>query len=440
MILSKKLSDSFLDTNSFAIYGLGITGSSVLKFFKKKRVKNFTAWDDNKYIRKFNKLNKKNTQKDFLKYLDKADYIILSPGISIENSTFKKKLLENKKKIITDLDIFYILNSQTKSIMVTGSNGKSTTCKIIEHVLKNTNYDVNLVGNIGKPILNIKIKKNSLVVIEASSFQLNYSQFIKPNYAIILNITKNHLDRHITMKNYKKAKFKIFFNQKKEDLAFLDSKHLKNFYKKNNFKGTLKNVSIKKYELIKKKIQNIYLKSKVNNQNMSFVYQLVKEFKIKDYLFTKSVNSFKGLEHRHEIFYIKKNISFINDSKGTSFEATKNALFSNKNIYWILGGYPKKDDFFSIKNFKKNITKAYIIGKNTSFFEKQISNKIPYIVSGDLNKAIKDIYNDIKLTKNIKATILLSPAAASYDQFKNFEERGKHFKSLIKKNKKIFYV
>ena len=98
MILSKKLSDSFLDTNSFAIYGLGITGSSVLKFFKKKRVKNFTAWDDNKYIRKFNKLNKKNTQKDFLKYLDKADYIILSPGISIENSTFKKKLLENKKK------------------------------------------------------------------------------------------------------------------------------------------------------------------------------------------------------------------------------------------------------------------------------------------------------------------------------------------------------
>ena len=127
-------------------------------------------------------------------------------------------------------------------------------------------------------------------------------------------------------------------------------------------------------------------------------------------------------------------------AQGTSFEATKNALFSNKNIYWILGGYPKKDDFFSIKNFKKNIIKAYVIGKNTSFFEKQISNKIPYIVSGDLNKAIKDIYNDIKLTKNIKATILLSPAAASYDQFKNFEERGKYFKSLIKKNKKIFYV
>ena len=440
MIFSQKLSTSFLDRNSFAIYGLGLTGLSVLKFFKKKRVKNFTAWDDNKYIRNFNGINKKKTEQDFLKDLDKVNYIVLSPGISIENSIFKKKLLENKKKIITDLDIFYILNSQNKSVMVTGSNGKSTTCKIIEHVLKSTNYDISLVGNIGKPILNIETNKNSLVVIEASSFQLDYSQFIKPNYAIVLNITNNHLDRHVTMSNYKKAKFKIFLNQQNTDLAFLDSKNLKKFYKRNNFKGKLINISKKKYGSIKKKIQNIYLKSKVNDKNMNFVYQLAKEFKVKDYLFVKASNSFKGLEHRHEIFYNKKNISIINDSKGTSFEATKNALFSNKNIYWILGGHPKKDDFFNIKDLKKNIIKAYIIGKDTSFFEKQIKNKIPYIVSGDLKNAIKNIYNDVKLKKNIKATILLSPAAASYDQFKNFEERGKYFKSLIKKNKKILYV
>jgi len=434
MDFSNKLKESFLNQNSFAIYGLGATGTSVINFFIKKNITDFFVWDDNQAVRNFYKVKKKYEEKNFAKILDKVDWIILSPGINIKKSKLRKKLIQNKNKIITDLDLFYILNPSIKSIVVTGSNGKSTTCKIIEHMLKKNNINIKLGGNIGKPILNLRLKKNSLIIIEASSFQLEYSKFIKPTYAMILNITNDHLDWHGTMKKYTKSKFKIFSNQNKNDFAFLNDKKHINFYKKNKFKGNLKPVSLKHYKSFKEKIKNIYLKSKINDENMSFVYQLSKKFNINENLFIKSVSSFKGLEHRHETFYKKKSLIFINDSKATSFEATKHALINNNNIYWIVGGQPKKDDYFYLQNLKKKIIKAYIIGKYSSFFRKQVKKYIPYKVSKNIKNAVNDIYKDVKSSKKSKKTILLSPAAASFDQFKNFENRGVYFKnSIIKK-------
>tara|TARA_Y100000590_G_scaffold258472_1_gene290117 strand:- start:3327 stop:4640 length:1314 start_codon:yes stop_codon:yes gene_type:complete len=432
MNFSKKLKKSFLHQNSFAIYGLGVTGRSVINFFRKEKVNDFFIWDDNKTVRNVHGIGKKYNEKYFGKILDQIDWIILSPGINIKNSRLKKKLIKNRTKIITDLDLFYIINPNIQSIVVTGSNGKSTTCKIIESVLKK-NIKVKLGGNIGKPLLGLKVKKNSTIIIEASSFQLEYSQFIRPSYAMILNITNDHLDWHITMKNYTSSKFKIFSNQKKNNFAFLNNKKFINYYKKNNFKGKLIFVSIKNYKFIRKKIRNIYLKSKINDENMSFVYQLAKKFNISDASFIRSVNFFKGLNHRHEIFFKKKGITFINDSKATSFEATRHALMSNKNIYWILGGLPKKKDYFHLKNFTNVIVKAYIIGKNSSFFKKQIQKYIPYTISRNMKNAVNNIYKDIRMSADSEKTILLSPAAASFDQFKNFENRGIYFKNLIMK-------
>ena len=123
-------------------------------------------------------------------------------------------------------DIFYLLNPGIKSIVITGTNGKSTTCKIIEHVLKKNNINVSLGGNIGTPILNLNLKKNPLVVIEASSFQLAYSKFIKPDYAVILNITKDHLDWHGSMDSYIQSKLKIFSLQERDNFAFINSNNI----------------------------------------------------------------------------------------------------------------------------------------------------------------------------------------------------------------------
>ena len=200
---------------SFCIYGLGSTGKSVAKYLKSKNFHNVIIWDDKKKT--------KTGKKIFLKYLDSCDYIILSPGINLKKSKLKNKLLRNKHKIITDLDLFYLLNPKIKTIVITGTNGKSTTCKILEHVLRKNNTNVRLAGNIGKPILDLDLKNSPIVIIEASSFQLAYSKFVRPDYAAILNITNDHLDWHGSSKNYVNSKFKIFSNQIKKDIAFIDN-------------------------------------------------------------------------------------------------------------------------------------------------------------------------------------------------------------------------
>ena len=145
------------------------------------------------------------------------------------------------------------------------------------------------------------------------------------------------------------------------------------------------------------------------------------------------MNKFKGLPHRQEIIYSGKKIICVNDSKATSFDACLQSLSSYNKIYWIVGGLPKERDSFNLKNVSKNITKAYIIGKKCSFFAKQLKNIIPISLSYNLRNAVDNIFRDLKKDNNIKSTILLSPAGASFDQFENFEDRGKHFKILIKK-------
>ena len=187
--------------------------------------------------------------------------------------------------------------------------------------------------------------------------------------------------------------------------------------------------NLKSYKRIKYKIKNDYLKSDINDQNMSYVFSLSKALKIRNAVFLRSLSSFEGLPHRYEIFLKQKNCIFINDSKATSFQATKGALKNSENIYWILGGLPKKNDKIILKDLKKNIIRSYIIGKNINFFKNQIHKYINYYIAKDLKKSILQILKDIKY-RNKKNTILLSPAAASYDQFLNFEKRGEKFKKL----------
>ena len=187
-----------------------------------------------------------------------------------------------------------------------------------------------------------------------------------------------------------------------------------------------------KYKKIKHKIDNQYIKSSINDENMSFILSLTNLLGIKQNSFLKSLSSFIGLNHRYEIFLKKENNIFINDSKATSFQATKYALKNSKNVYWILGGLPKKNDKIILKEIKKNIKKAYIVGKHINFFKKQIKNKVDYQVSGNIKKSIIQILRDIKSSKSQNNTILFSPAAASFDQFLNFEKRGDEFKKLSK--------
>ena len=410
---------------SFLVYGLGITGKSVISFFKKNKIKKYCVWDDKDKKLYINKRSK-NLEQD----LSKVDYIILSPGVSLINSKYRKKLIKYQKKIITDIDLIFLLRKDFKSIVVTGTNGKSTTCKIIQHLLTNNNYKVSIGGNIGKPILNLKIKKNSFLVIEASSFQLAYSKYITPDFAILLNITNDHIDWHGNMKKYTDSKLRIFKLQNKYQYSIINNK-LKQKFKKNKFFGKLVLPQIERYKKIKSKIKNRYIKLNLNDENMSAIFELSKILKIKEDSFINSLSTFKGLPHRYEVFLRKQNFTFINDSKATSFQSTKFALQNSKNIFWIVGGLPKKNDKIILRKLKSNIIKSYIIGKNINFFKKQIKKHVDYYDAFSLKNSILQIIKDKNLYKK-NNTVLLSPSAASFDQYENFEQRGEEFKRLIK--------
>ena len=251
------------EEKSFAIYGLGKTGNSVINYFKRFGFENYIIWDDNKNLKKKWELTK-NKETRFKTLLNFVDFIIVSPGINIKKSKLKKILLKNKSRIITDLDLFYIQNPKLKSVVVTGSNGKSTTCKILDHVFNKNKVPSVLGGNIGKPILDVSLKKNPWVIIEASSFQLAYSKFVKPSYALLINISKDHIEWHGSFLKYINSKLKIFEKQKKNDLALFNSKKILKIYKKRKYLGNIHFVKNNNYKKIEK-----YFKNNSFNFNMN---------------------------------------------------------------------------------------------------------------------------------------------------------------------------
>ena len=414
------------------IYGLGKSGVSSYKFLKNKA--DLYLFDDN--VKKNIKL-KSNLRLNTLKEISKINFdkIIISPGIDISKCKLSKTLKKNSSKIYTDLDIFYSFY-KNKSITITGTNGKSTTAQILYEVLEDQKYDVRLIGNIGNPALSEKkITKHTIFVIEASSYQLEYSQIFSSKYAAILNIAPDHIERHKNLKNYITAKFKLLVSQPNNATAFINkndpliTKKIDN----NNLKQKIIKIDSKKSNKIYNQIKNEYFLSSGNKENLSFVLKILKIFKLNNKILLKTLNKFKGLKYRQQIIFKNKNLTIINDSKSTSFASSENLLKNLNYVYWILGGIPKKSDQFKLsKKHCKNF-KAYIFSKHHKEFKKNLKNKIIVKNLKDLKDILNEIFLDIKKKKLEKNIILFSPAGASFDNFKNFEDRGLYFNKLIKK-------
>ena len=416
------------------IYGLGKSGFSSYNFLKKNN--NLYLYDDDEKVIKDKKIKKIFIRPENI-FKNNFDFIVISPGININKCSLKNFLKKNLKKIITDLDIFYCHYFNNKNITITGTNGKSTTAKILFDILKNQNFDVRLTGNIGNPILNEKkITYKTIFVIEASSYQIEYSKKFKANYALILNISPDHLERHGTFINYVKSKFKLFSNQTKRDYSFFDikNKYLKKEIKKNRICSQIIKVDINSINQQKRRIKNPYFLTEGHQNNLAFIFAVAKKFKLKKNNLFKVINNFKGLQYRQQIIHDSKKLTLINDSKATSYSSSINILKSLKKVFWIVGGVPKfGDQFFMAKKDCTNF-KVYIYGKNRNYFIRQLKNKMVYQSFNYLKDALKKIIFDIKNEKNNEhKTILFSPSAASFDSFKNFEDRGKKFNILVKK-------
>ncbi len=418
-----------LKNKKFLIYGYGKSGQASFNYLKKNN--KILIYDDNKKVKKFSISIKKIRKIEF-------DYIILSPGIDINKCKLKYYLKKNKRKIVTDLDIFQLNNPKNLKITITGTNGKSTTSKLLFKILKDQKKDVKLIGNIGIPVLSkSNIKPSTIFVIEASSYQIDYSQFFKTDYALILNIRPDHLERHKSIQKYTQAKFKLILNQNKNFYAFVENnKYINQQIKKYKLKSKIIKINTN-YNKIKKVISNNYFDNINNLANLSFILEFAKVYKLNKSKLFNTVNLFKGLDFRQQVIYKNNFVTIINDSKSTSFSSSVNLLKSYKNVFWILGGLAKKGDKLELSSkYYKNI-KGYIFGKDKSFFAKKLNNKIKSKTYKNLENILKKIIEEIKLKKNRHSYILFSPSAASFDKFKNFEDRGNYFNYLIKKLKFI---
>ena len=449
------------------LLGLGVSGMSLALHLEKKGFTNY-CWDDDPNIRKKAVNQKLHLTRVTEKNLKKCDLLVLSPGINHQKKKPHKAVQIAKSlriRIITDLEFLKIFNFKNYLIGVTGTNGKSTTTHFINKVISHDNrFDAKACGNIGIPFTSLNINKKTILIVEASSFQLAKIDKLKFNHAFLLNISKDHIEWHGTMENYIKAKLRIFKNQDSNCYAVVcvddvyTNKIAANF--KKMFNSNLICISCNKFKnvdiFLKTTKSEIKIFNNISNQKIIVPFKLINFTIVKHNFqnllaayvssfllnktkkdFLNSLSNLNNLSHRIEYIGKSKNMSFYNDSKSTNVNSAKTALDSFKDIFWILGGQAKQGGLEGIEKSLKNVIHAYVYGESNddlSYF--LTKNSIKCFKFNNLNESLDKVSKDAEmLNKNLN--ILFSPACASFDQFKNFEHRGQVFKKLVNEKFKI---
>ena len=367
----------------------------------------------------------------YLDFLDDYDIVFKTPGIVLP-----KDASEYKCEITSETEIF-IEKYKDRIIGITGTKGKSTTSSFIYYALKNAGIDTVFAGNIGIPVFDIceDINENTAIVVELSCHQLEYLK-TSPKRAVLLNIYEDHLDHYGTREKYALAKKHIYFNQTDKDILYVNKETLKECENVNS-KVVLCDKSVlpfKSFETLRK----TNFKGEHNLSNLSFAYNVCKEYGVTDESFIESVENFETLSHRLEHVGPIDCVDYYDDSISTTVMSTINAILSVKNASVILiGGMERNIDYTELLEFISESDLEYVICMYESgkrFYDayelmlKKDTAPIA-ILTENLEEAVE------KAKKKVKpgGAVLLSPAAASYGYFKNFEERGERFKELIKK-------
>jgi UDP-N-acetylmuramoylalanine--D-glutamate ligase len=442
------IKSSLVRDKTVYVVGLGKTGNMSIESLLLSGAK-IIAWDDTQATREVSQklpgimelappdeLSKK-----------EIDYIFISPGIPADHSAFK--LAEARKiPVISDMDLLYLACPQSQYIAVTGTNGKSTTTALIGHILKLAGRKVEVGGNIGTPVLALSpLGADGIYVLETSSFQLDLLSQAKFNIAVFLNLTPDHLDRHGTMAEYLKAKSKIFAHHGPDNIAVisLDYAELKDLAKSLPSKVlTFSNSQVAKVYMIDRVLHDtinqldfsladlVSLPGKHNEENIAAAYLACLSVGIAPNEIIKGIRSFEGLPHRLQNIGTLAGNTFINDSKATNAEAAENALLCYNDIIWIIGGIAKSGGIELLTKHFGRVKKTFLIGRDQAELERTLAVAgADYKKCGTLADALKAIKSE-----KLQGTVLLSPACASYDQFKNFEHRGEEFCRLVKE---IFY-
>lgn len=401
---------------------------------------------DIEHIQELNNLNIKFIKTDTPENLldNSYNYVIKNPGI-IKTHPCILKAKELGIRVINEIEVAYnFIKDKATIIGITGSNGKTTTTTMIYEIMKKANLNVHLAGNIGYPLSSIvnKVKKNDIIVAEISDHQLLDTNKFKTNISVLTNISPVHIDFHGTYENYKNTKKKIFNHHTSDDLAILNlnnkdvldiTKDIKSkkIYFSNNTKTDIyldNNTIYYKNEPILN-INDIKVKGIHNYENIMCMLGVVKEFNVSNNVIIEYLKEFKGVEHRIEFVRNINNITFYNDSKATNTESTIVALKSfNNNVILLLGGLDRGHSFEPLNPYLKNVKYILTFGETKDRI-KEWSKKqnIKCLTFNNLKEATLESY---KLAEE-NDTILLSPACASWDQYKCMEDRGNEFKNIV---------
>jgi UDP-N-acetylmuramoylalanine--D-glutamate ligase len=387
--------------------------------------------------------------------------LVLSPGIPLthpEPHWGVKKAREAGIEVIGDIELFFRERARQqatgKVVVITGTNGKSTTTALTAHLLSSAGKRVALGGNIGKAVLDLEPFAPDLTyVIELSSFQIDLAPGLSPDAAALLNITPDHLDRHGTLENYARIKAAIFAKLPASATAVIGVDDEPSRAIADALKGpfAVKRIAVGRpvetgvwadqgvlhemeggRELTRVDLAGIgSLRGAHNWQNAAFAYALARSQGLSSTIIAQGLKSFAGLSHRMEQVAKRGTVLFVNDSKATNSDAAGKALASFTDIYWIIGGRPKEGGLAGLEPFFPRIARAYLIGEAAEAFARQLGGAVPHVQCGTLDQAVAAAASDASLSTAKEPVVLLSPACASYDQFANFEKRGEAFRTMV---------
>ncbi|MEM9331819.1 MAG: UDP-N-acetylmuramoyl-L-alanine--D-glutamate ligase [Pseudomonadota bacterium] len=443
---------------SIALFGLGGSGIATAQALIEGGA-HVTAYDDNpERVKMASGLD---IPVDDLRNVDfaKIDALVLAPGVPLTHPkphwTVDLASAFNVP-VIGDIELFAaerrVVAPESGFVAITGTNGKSTTTALISHILDTAGFDVQMGGNIGKAVLTLDhLTDTRTYVIECSSYQIDLSPSLDPSVGILLNLAPDHLDRHGDMERYAAIKARLVAGSKIAVVGTDDphSAAIADQLEKSN--GQVVCVSTE-HKASKTEyfwdgvgicnpsgsrvvtLENIpTLRGRHNAQNAAACIAACNGLGIVDHdVLQSGLNSFPGLAHRMEILGNVGTSIFVNDSKGTNADAAAMALSSFENIHWIAGGLAKEGGIESLRPLFGHVAKAYLIGEAAPDFAATLGTNVPYEISGTIESAVANAARDAAAGER-DAVVMLSPACASFDQYKNFELRGEAFRTEVQK-------
>jgi UDP-N-acetylmuramoylalanine--D-glutamate ligase len=445
---------SHLRDRSIGVFGLARSGLATVRAARAGGAARVFAWDDKQAARDAAAtLGADIVEPEGWPWAD-VDRLILSPGVPLTHPQPHPVVrLANGAgvRIACDIELFWCeVESRARFVAITGTNGKSTTTALIGHVLASAGIPAQAGGNIGRPVLDLdEPAEGTIFVLEMSSYQLDLIHYFKPDVAVWLNLTPDHLDRHGDFACYRNAKARIFRNMGTADMAVvgIDEPAMEEVAAgvARDDAPRLRTVSVGKH------IEASYfvgadgtfredgrpvgslvglpaLRGAHNFQNAAAAFGAARALGMRGDAILGAMMTFPGLAHRMEILGRRRHVVFVNDSKATNAAATAKALATFEPIYWIAGGLAKDGGIEPLSPFFPKLARAYLIGAAADSFSATLAGRVPHVIAGDLANAVSLADRDAQIDDRPEPAVVLSPACASFDQFADFEARGDAFR------------